>query len=188
MNRLARLIRYRFHIPLKRSRQTPEQIAGGVMVGTVWACTPFFGLHMTGAFLTWVIAKKLFRWDFSLIPALAWTWATNVFTVVPAYYLFFLTGQLMLGRIKTGNEAGEGFDVFTAHIATADQHGLWETINHWFTSLVSSVGMPLFVGWIPWGILSGWLAYRLSHRFVIEHRKRRSRRHARRPQPERQAG
>ena len=192
LNGLARMIRYRLQIPLKRSRHTPEQTAGGVMVGTVWACTPFFGLHMAGAFLTWLISNKVFGKDFSLIPALAWTWTTNVFTVIPAYYLFYLTGQLMLGRIKTGDEAGQGFDVFTNQIMTAEDHSFWYTVEHWFTSLVSNVGLPLAVGWIPWGILCGWIAYRLSLSCVLEHRKRKARRkkekRERRLEMEQQAG
>jgi uncharacterized protein (DUF2062 family) len=175
---LERLIRYRLHVPLKRSRQTPAIIARGVMVGTVWACTPLFGLHMLGAFLTWVAARKLFGWDFSLIIALAWTWVTNVFTVLPAYYLFYLTGQVMLGRLAEGAEAGQGFAAIAAQMKAAEEQSLWEALSLWISSLVSNVGLPLSVGWIPWSVLFGWIAYRLTHGFVVQHRKRRARRQA----------
>ncbi|GAB4240568.1 MAG: hypothetical protein Kow0032_28280 [Methyloligellaceae bacterium] len=172
LTQLHRLIRYRLAIPIKRSRHSPEHTARGVMVGCVWACTPLFGLHMTGALLTWIVARKLFRWDFSLVNALAWTWTTNVFTVIPCYYLFYLTGQAMLGRFTKGDEAGEGFEAIAAQI-TGEHPGVWDTIRLWFESLVSNVGMPLAVGWIPWGILAGWLAYRLSYSFVVRYQARR---------------
>ena len=180
LNSLTRLARYRLQIPIMRSRNRPEHIARGVMVGTVWACTPFFGLHMAGAFLTWLASRKLFKWDFSLVNALAWTWTTNVFTVIPAYYLFFLTGQAMLGRFAIGQEAGEGFNAIASQMLAAEEAGVWDAIVIWFESLISNIGLPLAVGWIPWGILCGWLAYRLSHGFVISHRDRRARRRTKR--------
>lgn len=176
LNGLSRMIRYRLHIPMKRSIHSPNFIARGVMVGTVWACTPLFGLHMLGAFLTWLVTNKLFRWNFSLVNALAWTWTTNVFTVIPCYYLFYLTGQLMLGRFSLGHEAGQGFEAISAQIDAADNLGLWDIVVAWFNSLLSNVGAPLAVGWIPWAILCGWVAYRLSLSFVISHRKHRKHR------------
>jgi uncharacterized protein (DUF2062 family) len=174
LNGIVRLIRYRLHVPMRRSRHHPELIARGVMVGTVWACTPVFGLHMAGSFLTWLISNKFFRWDFSLVNALAWTWTTNVFTVIPCYYLFYLTGQAMLGRFYQGESAGEGFDAIAAHVM-AEDIGFWNAVYSWFHDLVTNVGAPLAVGWIPWSILAGWVAYRLSLKVVLVHRERRAR-------------
>lgn len=183
LNGLARMIRYRLHIPMKRSMQPPHFIARGVLVGTVWACTPLFGLQMLGSFLTWIVTTRLFRWDFSLVNALAWTWTTNVFTVIPCYYVFYLTGQIMLGRFGEGHVAGQGFSAITAQIKAADSQSMTEMVATWVDSLLSNVGAPLAIGWIPWGIACGWLAYRLSLSFVINHRKhsamRRERRRAR---------
>lgn len=179
-NNLVRLARYRLQIPIMRSRNRPEYIARGVMIGTVWACTPLFGLQMAGAFLTWIASRKIFNWDFSLVNALAWTWATNVLTVVPAYYLFFLTGQAMLGRFAIGQEAGEGFNAIASQMLAAEEASVRDAIVIWFESLISNIGLPLAVGWIPWGILCGWLAYRLSLGFIISHRGRQARRKAKR--------
>lgn len=174
LNSLWRMVRYRLHIPMKRSSQPPNHVARGVMVGTVWACTPLFGLQMIGSFLTWLVTTKLFRWNFSLVNALAWTWTTNVFTVIPCYYVFYLTGQLMLGRVGEGHEAGEGFHAITAHINATGNKSMTDIVLTWGESLLSSVGLPLAVGWVPWGIVSAWLAYRLSLSFVVRHRKHRA--------------
>ena len=179
LTRLERLIRYRLQVPMQRSRKSPEHVARGVMIGTVWACSPVFGLHMLGVFLTWLATSKLFGWRFSLINGLAWTWTTNVFTVIPCYYVFFLTGQFMLGRFAHGAQGGEGFDALTAQIRT-EHTDLWDAIVLWFESLVSNVGLPLAVGWIPWSIGLGWLAYRISYGFVVRHREHRDRRRRKR--------
>ena len=62
-----------------------------------WAMTPFFGIQMALVMGTWLVTKKIFNWDFSIVNGLAWTWVTNVFTLLPVFYMFFLTGNLMLG-------------------------------------------------------------------------------------------
>ena len=68
------------------------------MIGLFCACFPSPVGQMGLAFAAWVVARRLFKWDFSLIQGLAWTWTTNVFTAAPCYYTFFLTGQILLGR------------------------------------------------------------------------------------------
>ena len=162
--RLNRIIRYRLHIPMQRSRHSPEFIARGVMVGMVWAMTPTIGLQMAAVFVTWLFTRKVFSWDFSLVNGLAWTWVTNVFTAIPVFYLFYITGQAMLGRFDdiTGYEAFR-----TAFEVSKDAgSGFWEVVSSWFAGVAIGLGLPMTVGCIPWAILTGWLAYRMSLRFV----------------------
>ena len=81
---LRRLARYRLVVPLRRSIHSPEHTARGVMVGMVWAMTPTVGLQMPLVFVTWLVARRLFRWDFSVVIGMVWTWTTNLVTLVPA--------------------------------------------------------------------------------------------------------
>lgn len=174
MERLKRVARYRLHIPMKRSKHPPEHVARGVMVGVGWAMTPTFGIQMLFVLATWIVARRYFNWNFSLVNGLAWTWSTNVFTIVPAYYLFWLTGQLFLGRLDdfTGYESFKAlFEVWNqsdASFQDALAHGAREFLFQW--------GIPLTIGCIPWAILSGWLSYRLSLQFVKQYRRQRARR------------
>lgn len=174
--RLKRLARYRLHIPMKRSAHPPEHIARGVMIGVVWAVTPIFGLQMVSVFITWIAARKLFGWDFSLVNGLAWTWATNAFTIIPAFYVFWLTGQIMLGRFDDLT----GYAGFKSVIARWDVPGadFFDTVVNRFSALFDAVGLPLTIGCLPWAVLLGWLAYRLSHGFVVSYRRRRAERMA----------
>lgn len=107
LDRMARLCRYKLVIPIKRSPHSPEYTARGVMIGLMWGLTPTVGAQMVFCLFTWMIAKRFTKWDFSLIVSLAWTWSTNVITLVPAYYLFFITGQIMLGRYDDVSGYGE---------------------------------------------------------------------------------
>ncbi len=182
---LGRLLRYRIIIPLKRSRHPPEHTARGVMVGLVWGFTPTVGIQMPLVFVTWLVARRLFRWEFSVIIGMAWTWITNVVTIGPLYYAFYLTGQVMLGR---GGEA-TGYSAFrelwdgafgAEGGAGADDddmfYGGFDWFWTYFTEVIGDWGLAMAVGSVPWAVLIGWFGYVWSLRFVIRHREARQRR------------
>jgi uncharacterized protein (DUF2062 family) len=177
-HRLGRAIRFRLIVPMMRSQHSPEHTARGVMIGLVCACIPSPVGQMGLAFAAWVIARRVFKWDFSLIQGLAWTWATNVFTAAPCYYAFFLTGQILLGRWDDLS----GYDSFVQVFSTAmsGEAGFLESLYGLAKVVVLDWGLAMYIGAIPWAMLSGWLGYRLGLRFVIAYRAARARRWARR--------
>lgn len=183
-NSLKRLIRYRLHIPMMRSPHPPEHTARGVMVGMIWAMVPVFGLQMAAVLVTWALASKLMKWEFSLVNGLAWTWTTNIVTIIPTYYVFYVTGQAMLGRFDDIT----GYNSFYELFNTSVQPGatFFEAFWTWLKTLISGWGLPILVGSVPWTILSGWLGYRLSLNFVRAYRERRAERMKARAEEERQ--
>ncbi len=185
-NSLARLIRYRLHIPVLRSSHPPEHTARGVMMGLIWAFVPLFGIQMAGVLLSWTIASRMTGWPFALIPAVAFTWVTNILTIVPVYYVYYITGQLMLGH---WNDIA-GYDAFAALFAStapADA-GFFEAIWAWFQALLTYWGVPIVLGSIPWTIGIAWLGYRSSLRFIRAYRRRRAERMARRARETSESG
>jgi uncharacterized protein (DUF2062 family) len=173
-HRLIRAIRFRLIVPILRSRHSPEHTARGVMVGVVCACLPSPVGQMGIAFATWVVARRVFNWDFSLIQGMAWTWATNVFTAPPVYYFFFLTGQILLGRWDDLS----GYQTFIQTFTTtmSEESGFFDTLVALGKLVVLEWGFAMWVGSIPWAALLGWIGYRLSLRFVIAYRLARARR------------
>ncbi len=173
-HRLERAVRFRLIVPLMRSRHTPEWSARAALIGLGWAFTPSVGFQMPLVFGSWLIARRVFKWDFSLIQGLAWTWTTNAFTALPCYYVFFLTGQLMLGRWSDLS----GYDSFLElfHTAFADDLTLMATTKAVSKVLLLDWGLAMWVGSLPWAALMGWLGYRLTLRFVIAYRHARARR------------
>ena len=165
-----RLARYRLQIPMKRSSHPPEHVARGVMVGTMWAITPFFGAQMICVLFTWFAARKLFAWDFSLVNGLAWTWTTNAVTIIPTYYVCWLTGKTMLGEFNdlTGYES---FKVLFEE-NTGGAEG-WSGFVGAIEAVATTWGIPMAIGSVPWALVFGWLAYRLSLQFVRRFRRRR---------------
>jgi uncharacterized protein (DUF2062 family) len=180
---LHRIARYRLVVPLKRSPHPPEHTARAVFVGVFWAFTPLVGIQMPLTFLSWLVGRKIGR-DFNLIVALAWNWVTNVFTMIPTYYVFYLTGQMMLGRW----DDLAGYDAFAevwAGILQADIP-FYERLETVLAEMARAQGLPLAIGWIPWaGILSP-LGYRWSLRLVEAHRHRRFKARLRRERKKRE--
>lgn len=176
--RFKRLLRYRLVVPIMRSRHSPEHTARGIMVGLIWAFTPTVGIQMILVLGTWVIVRRLFSWDFSLVQGIAWTWVTNVFTALPCYYIFFVTGQLMLGRWDDIS-GYESFLVLFNDSFTAGQ-STWEQAKTVAAIVFLDWGLAMWVGSLPWAALMGWLGYAIGLRFVLRYRRMRAERMARR--------
>jgi uncharacterized protein (DUF2062 family) len=175
-DRMARTFCYRLVIPMKRSPHSPEYGARGVMIGLMWGLTPTVGIQMVFCLLTWMIAKRFFKWDFSLIVALAWTWTTNVVTLVPAYYLFFLTGEVILGRFDDLSGYGEFAATLGRALADDPSAGFWQGAWSYTKMLFEGWGLPILIGCVPWSIFGGWVGYKWSLRFIERHRQGKRRR------------
>jgi uncharacterized protein (DUF2062 family) len=174
--RLERLLRFRLIIPMLRSQHTPEYTARGVMMGLIWAFTPSVGFQMPLVFGTWLFCRRILNWDFSLIQGLAWTWLTNAFTALPCYYVFFLTGQVLLGNWSDLS----GYQTFIRFFESAfsPEMGIGESVRAMSRILLLDWGVAMSLGSLPWAALMGWIGYRLSLRFVVAYRDARLRRMA----------
>lgn len=176
LKKLNRLVHFRLVIPLMRSPHPPEYTARGVMVGLFWAMTPLIGIQMVLVFLTWLIARRKPGWDFSLLISVAWTWTTNVFTLIPTYYLYYVTGKFLLGQ----HEAITGYERFAqAWEAALEAEGYILPLLTYAKAIAAGHGVPIAVGSIPYCFLFAWLGYRWSLKFVIRLRKARLERRAR---------
>jgi uncharacterized protein (DUF2062 family) len=181
-SRVARAVKFRLVVPLMRSRHTPEYSAWGTAIGLAWAFTPTVGIQMPLVLITWLLARRVFHWDFSLILGLAWTWATNVFTALPCYYLFYVTGRALLGRW----DEVSGYEQFLAlwHGFFRDDQTIEQQVAAMFDVLVRDWGLAMWVGCMPWSALVAFLGYRWSLKFIHAYRHarehRRVERHRRR--------
>lgn len=174
--RFVRWLRYRFVIPVKRSRHPPQYTARGVAVGLFWAMTPTVGIQMMFVLAHWLAVQRFARrWDFNVIHAMAWTWVTNFATVLPSYYLFYVTGQILLGRWDdlTGYE---GFvklwDAGTEGETTTDYlPGAASTPGIYFDVIVAGWGLAMLVGCPPYAVAAAWIGYVWSLKLVRARRR-----------------
>ncbi len=174
--RLRGTVLRRLVLPL-RSHHPPEYTARGVFVGLLVALTPTVGIQMAIVAAVWGVARAIHsRYDFSLIVALAWTWVTNAFTAPLVYYVYIVTGRIMLGRW----EELRGYDTFASRLQQSlpADTGWLESTWVFDTNLLEQFGVPMFVGSVPWTILGAWLGYRYSLRLTRAYQVRRARRRA----------
>jgi uncharacterized protein (DUF2062 family) len=165
IERLRRLIRYRLIIPVFRSPHPPEYTARGVAYGVLWGMTPFMGLQTLLIFSTWAVLRQVFRKESSVVQALIWAWVNNPVTMIPMYYVFFVTGAWAIGS----SESIAGYDAF---VAVWDASQAEET---WLASvgvLAREVGLALSIGCIPYTLVCSWLSYRWALRVVRARRRR----------------
>ncbi|MDQ7249213.1 DUF2062 domain-containing protein [Dongia sedimenti] len=177
-HRIWRLIKLRLLVPLMRSPHPPEYTAWGTAVGLAWAFTPTPGIQMGLVLLTWLAARHVFNWHFSLVLGAAWTWASNIFTGPPMLYLSYATGQVLLGRWDNIT----GYAGFTRlwQSAFAADLPLQQQVMTALKMAIKDWGLALWIGCIPWCVLLGVLGYYWSLRFITAYRHARARRLARR--------
>jgi uncharacterized protein (DUF2062 family) len=185
LERMGRLSRLKLLIPLRRSPHEPEYSARGVAVGMFWALTPLVGIQMYLCLMTWAFAKPVRNFRFSLVIACAWTWVTNVFTMLPIYYVFYATGQVMRG--EWDNITGYETFLNSWHAAFTDGAGLWRATLDLLELLALEVGLSMGIGCLPYAVIGGWLSYKLSLKYIRRRRRRnlekRIKEHAARPAP-----
>ena len=178
---LIRLCRYRLIIPILRGQNSPIHTARGVLIGLICAMTPLVGIQMAMVASIWAVQRVVApEWRFNVVVAMGWTWITNVFTLPAVYYVFLVTGRLMLGRW----EESLGFSDFSnklEEILSLGGGGLtaaWEIT----VAMVELWGLPMFLGCVPWAIIWGWVGYRWSLRFLTNRREAKREQQARRHQ------
>lgn len=161
--RIKRMAHLQLIIPLLRSKHAPEYTARGVAMGFAIGITPTAGIQLIACGVVWAIARKIFKWDFNVILAMAWTWNSNTFTIPPIYYICYVTGQIMLGHWSDAL----GYHIFAAKFDDIFSIDLsWDSIGEVLRFLVTDVFLVMMLGCIPWFILSYWVFYRWTMRFM----------------------
>ena len=169
---LARLVHYRLIIPIKRGRRNPAWTARGVAIGLACAFTPTVGIQMLLVAALWSLAKLAApRFTFNLLVAMAWTWVSNVLTAPFFYYMFLVTGNVMM----RDPDPFTSFDVFRTRLedVMAADSGFIESLWLYTEQIFAIWGAPMMMGCIPWVILSGWLGYVWCLRFLSGMNRRR---------------
>jgi len=161
---LLRFVYLRLIIPLKRSSHPPEYTARGIAVAVFWAFTPLIPIQTYLLGLTWLIARRFPQTEFNLLVGLAWIWITNAFTMIPVYFMFYVTGKFLLGHW----DGTVGYTTFAEQWRIIIEHsdGFFETSKAISQLLLRQQGIFLAIGSLPYAFGFGWLAYVWSRRFL----------------------
>ena len=98
-----------------------------------------------------------------MVLGIAYTWVTNVFTMIPVYYIFYVTGQIMRGNFNEisgySHLAGIVRETFIGDLSFIDK---WLLL---FKILLKDWGVSMAVGCLPWAIVSAIVGYYLTLKF-----------------------
>jgi uncharacterized protein (DUF2062 family) len=146
------------------------------MIGLFWGLIPT--IQLLAVVVTWIVARRVFKWEFGLMIAILWTGVTNVLTAAPIYYTFYVTGQIMLGQ-------WHGLPTYRDFLA--QWHEAVSPDLDWINQAIAAAklvfadwGLTVLLGSLPFSIAAGWLGYHLTYRFVVRYRRARAERMARR--------
>lgn len=79
--------------PMRRCYKNPAYLARSNAIGMGLAFAPFPG-QVPVVLALWVLLRRT-KYRFSLAISVAWTFISNVFTNLPLFYLYYLTGAYL---------------------------------------------------------------------------------------------
>lgn len=81
---------------MKRQYKSPNYLARSTAWGMGLAFAPFPG-QIPLVTALWLVARKS-KWRFSLPISIAWTFISNVFTNLPLFYMYYITGDWIINQ------------------------------------------------------------------------------------------
>ena len=149
-------------------QQPPEFAARGAAIGMFAAFTPTIGIQIPIIIGFWMAIRRY--WNFSLAISIACTFITNFATAFPIYYVFLVTGRIMQGAWDDLN----GYDAFADRLSRMlpEDAGTWELIWVSLNNIMSTYGIAMVLGSLPWAISIGALTYFVVLRYGRMRRQR----------------
>ena len=102
--------------PMRRNYKIPTYLARSNAIGMGLAFAPFPG-QVPVVLALWVLLRRT-KYRFSLAISVAWTFISNVFTNLPLFYLYYVTGAF-LRQDKTAFAYAEIKELFANGILQA---------------------------------------------------------------------
>ncbi len=150
-------------------RSSPRAIAGGLALGTFIAFTPTVGVQLVLAF----VAATIFNMNrpAAMIPV----WITNPITVAPIYTFCYWLGATVWGGPPLSKVSGLFIDIGR----TLGRLEFWNIKEQFFAVLQmgKEILIPLLIGSITIGVVSGFLVYIFSLKLLSIFFSRRSQKH-----------
>jgi len=155
--RLKRWFYIKLIIPMLRSSQSADQISRAVAIGIFWSLTPFFPIQTYLLIINWFIFRQHRELRFSFPVAIVFVWITNPLTMLPVYFVFHLTGQLLLGR----SDDLMGYESFIAQwgVINFGEGRFFSIAQETAMLLITNYGITVGIGFLPYAVVGSALGY-----------------------------
>lgn len=147
-------------IHLLHMDESAHSIALGAAIGVFIAMTPTIGIQMMLIFF----ATSLFR--ASRVAGVPMAWLTNPVTIPPVYAFNLYIGTLIVG----GSDQMMADFRKAASSVVAKDLPWWDLVKQWW-DVVMTVAVPLWVGSIVVGLVSGVAAYVIMYYLITVYRR-----------------
>lgn len=134
---------------MSRSYKNPAYLARSNAIGLGLAFAPFPG-QVPVVFALWLLLRRT-KYRFSLAISVAWTFISNVFTNLPLFYLYYMTGAY-LSQDETAFSYTELKELFATGIFQA----------------AGQIGLNILCGSLLYMLIFGALGYYLGIRKQVK--------------------
>ena len=140
------------------------EIERGVALGLFVGFTPTLGAQFPILLALRALLPRRLRFDLPV--SFLCTLPTNAFTIPFVYYVYVVTGRVVLGRF----DRLRGFEVYSDRFEnTVAAEGSWfERLVADGLALIEQFGLPLVVGSLPWAVAISALGWLLARRWLCE--------------------
>jgi hypothetical protein len=157
--------------PFLETHDPLPRVAWGASVGWLVSMTPLMGIQMYIVALLWVICRYLLRLRFNLTIAISLVWLTNPVTIVPLYFLFLHTGDVLLTFL--GYEVRDmTFELFRQQVAQLTPRHAGDSWGQWLLAagqvVLMEFGWPMALGSLVYAVPGAVLAYPVTY-VVLRH-------------------
>ncbi|MDR2098611.1 MAG: DUF2062 domain-containing protein [Rickettsiales bacterium] len=163
---IRRIFRYIVRSFKDKENRNPAYLGRSFAVGFFSGMWVLWG--QTGiAIAIWFLAGRTRRFRFNVVLACLTTLITNPLTTPAWFYLYYLTGQAMLGgkAIEFANFAQQ----LKPLLETLDLDSIVNSIK----LLAKGIGRPIMIGSIPWYPIIGAIGYYIGARVSVHLRRKR---------------
>lgn len=147
-----------------------SHISRGAAIGMLVAMTPTMGFQMYIAAVIWIILRALIRFHFNLPIAVAMVWISNPVTVIPIYYVFLVTGDLMLDLDLSHRMDFEAFRQMFSQAKNDPAMDMGEALLGSIMLLFWRFGWPMVVGSLAWAVPLALLTYPVTSFAMLRYR------------------
>lgn len=154
------------------SHHPPDYLVRGVMWGSFISMTPTFGMQMPLVTVLWIFLRPFGRLNFNLPVGLAMTWVTNYLTILPYYFISYITGIKMMGLI-TGAPSVMSYQSFVK-MWNPVMNSPFPDILFELIKVFGQIGMVLFLGTLPYALITSILLTWTTAKLLRIYRSRKS--------------
>lgn len=164
--------------PFLQTHDPVSEMAMGAAIGIFFGLTPTVGVQMYMVTGLWLLFRFFRRLRFNIVVGMAMVWISNPVTMLPMYYLWYVTGIRIEEVFGLGGRMLEysAFGARMEHFSTQGDQSWLDWLLSTSTVLLVDMGWPMMVGSMVYAVPGFLITYPMVVIFLRRYRAGRARR------------